>query len=353
MKVRTVGEQAWSRLRRPGTWGAVLLFGLIWDGIRALLGPDRLPWGEAALPFAFALLTLGCGALPWQWTGVDGQRPSFSRGLAQALPWNLLLALPLVLLALPGRGTGLRHGGPGPAFPAWGMPPRLWAILGACVAFGLLAGWILADRDQEARQAERAQKLAQAAQIMALQAQMNPHVLVNALSGMAELAREDGLAAESALVRLAELLRFLLSHTGKAQASLGEERRLLEALLELTQFRLGQRLQVRWAWDERLDAVLVPPLLVQPLVENAVKHGVSPRREGGLVEISLSGSPERLEIQVSNPGSAPVVEGTMGAGLANLRQRLALMDGFRGALDLQAREDRMVATLRLEARVHG
>lgn len=268
----------------------------------------------------------------------------------------------MLIVLLPEHGEHGNRGGRGGAPPLSflpNLPPRLLVLLVACGAFGVLAGWILADRDQEALRAEtqslRAEeqtRLAREAQARALQSQMNPHVLFNALSGLAELARENGVAAEAALVNLAGLLRRLLDHSTKLRVSLDEERGLVEGFLALERFRMGDRLSVRWNWDSRLEDAEVPPLLLQPLVENALKHGIIPCREGGELEIGLSGEIDRVRLWVANTGQALDPAAASGTGLANLRQRLSLMDDFKSRLDLRSEGGRTVAEMILEPN-HG
>lgn len=347
MKIHQVMDSVTTRLRRPSTWGAVLVFGSLWNGLRWLAGPESLSAGEFVLPFAFGILLLGLAAAPWQWTGDEAPVASLPRGLAQALPWNAILLL-LLLALLPehggrgGRGSGRSVG----LFP--NLPPRILILLISCGAFGLLSGWILADRDQEALRADAQARLAREAQTRALQGQMNPHVLFNTLSGLAELAREDGVATEAALVNLAGLLRNLMNHSALTRVSLDDERGLVEGFLALERIRLGARLSVTWDWDARLEDTEVPPLLLQPLVENAIKHGIVPCRDGGELTIGLSGSPERLRLWVSNTGKALEAQESAGTGLTNLRKRLDLLDEFRSHLDLRGEAGRTVAELILE-----
>lgn len=346
MQTKQVVNSIGTRLRRPSLWGVVLLFALLWNLLRWVAGPANLSGGEFLLPFAFGVLLLGLSAAPWQWTGDERPLASLPRGLAQALPWNALL---LVLLAalLPEHGYRGGRGG----LSIWflpNLPPRLLILLVACGAFGMLAGWILADRDQEAARAETQTRLAREAQARALQSQMNPHVLFNTLSGLAELAREDGVATEEALVTLSGLLRRLMQHSALSRVSLDEERGLVEGFLALERFRLGDRLTVTWNWDARLEGVELPPLLLQPLVENALKHGIIPCREGGAMEIGLAGDAQRLRLWVANTGKALAPGVATGTGLANLRQRLSLLDDFKTHLDLRTEGGRTVAELILE-----
>jgi len=228
--------------------------------------------------------------------------------------------------------------------PPWQL--RIWILGLASLVFGVLMGRVLADRDAERLRAEEAERQAREAQTRALQAQMNPHVLFNAISGLAELAREDAASTEAALVKLAELLRRLLEHAGCLAAPLSQERSLVEGLLALEQFRLGDRLKAAWVWDVSLEGLLAPPLLLQPLVENAIKHGIARNRAGGELEIGLSGTPEEVRLWVSNTG-LPFKSGSPeGMGLSNLRQRLALMRGEPGRLDIRTENGRTLAELR-------
>jgi len=338
-----------ARLKRPATWGAVGLFGLLWNGLRLVAGPQNLSPGEALYPFLFGAFVLGLAAAPWQWTGDARPRASALRGLLQALPWT---ALGLALLSVLLLGSGYRGGRGGGQGAGWlgAFPPRMMVILVATGAFGLLAGWILADLDRETLRAEAGDRAAREAQARALQAQMNPHVLYNTLGGLAELARDDGRAAEEAILRLAELLRALLAHASRVTAPLDDERALVEGFLALERLRLGDRLTVAWSWNEQLEGESVPPLLLQPLVENALKHGIGPERDGGRVEISLTGTIRDLRLRVANTGRPLDPKAARGTGLSNLLQRLALMEHWRGTFDLRREGEWTVAEVRLECR---
>jgi len=333
------------RIRRPLIWGAILAFGVLWNLTRWALGSGGLAVdGELLAPFAWGFFFLALAPLPWQWTG-DGRRTaSLPRGLAQAIPFNAVCAAALLLLLGAGgaplpmgpmrMGWGMGHGmgrgmgmmGPGMRGPMDDLVPRRLLILGAAYfCFAMMLGAILAQMERAEHGEDQAMKAAAQARLKALQNQMNPHVLFNAISGVTEMVREDPAGAERALLDLAGLLRYLLDHGGQALQTLGEERILVTRYLALEQLRLGKRLRVEWRWDSGLDDRKLPPLLLQPLVENAIKHGIAPERAGGELRISARSSGADLELEVANTGLPPREGAAESVGLGNLRERLAIL----------------------------
>jgi len=319
MRLTHLMTPSWKRLTQPGPWLLVGVLGALWLGGAALIDGRWPTLREGLSPVLFLVLVLATGPWPWQWTGDDRSRAPLLRGLLQALPWSALLLSPILGgFALGGCGFGCEHTCVG------GLPPRLLVLVGTSLAFSLLGGWLLCERDFEAGRADGQSRLAREAQGRALQSQMHPHVLYNALSGIAEMAREDGPATEEAIVGLAQALRQLTQHAAQLEAPLREERQLIEALLRLEQLRLGDRLRVQWVWDASLEATELPPLLLQPLVENALKHGIGPCREGGDLVIGLQREGEGLHLWVANTGRPLAEAPAERTGLSNLRQRLAL-----------------------------
>jgi len=358
MRASAVLQASWQRMRRPRTWGAALLFGVVWNLSRALMGLPDPGLFELFLPSLWVALFLVLAPLPWQWTGTEAPIAGALRGSIQALPWMAGLTLGVLLLLgpaggpPPGRGMGrMDRGGPHHE-EARRIPihPRLWIFGVAHLSFGLLLGWILADRERAEFQEAAARRAAKEAQARVLQGQMNPHVLFNAISGLTELVREDPAAAEAALVNLSDLLRALLDHGSRLRAPLGDERRLVAHHLALERLRLGHRLRETWDWPEALDALEIPPLMVQPLVENALKHGVSLAVGGGALDVKVTREGAQLCVRVANTGPAPEgVEG-QGLGLQNLRERLSLLGAPMDALRLQREGAWTVAELRLEVK---
>ena len=162
------------------------------------------------------------------------------------------------------------------------------------------------------------------ARLQALQARIRPHFLFNSLNAVLSLVRSDPRRAESALENLAELFRNLMADN-RALTSLGEEIALTRSYLELEQLRLGERLHVDWQVQPSAETAAVPPLMLQPLVENAIYHGVEPGMAAGSISISARAEGEQLHIVITNPFH-PEHQHRQGTrmALANIAERLRL-----------------------------
>ncbi len=171
----------------------------------------------------------------------------------------------------------------------------------------------------------------------ALQARIRPHFLFNSMNMIASLLRSDPAVAERAVLDLSDLFRAALG-AGEGNSTLAEEVQLAEQYLAIEQLRLGPRLQVVWRKVEPLPWKLpMPRLVLQPLLENAVLHGISPLTEGGRVEIDLTAGKDSLLLRVRNPALAPGQPGAQpapGAGHAqrNIGHRLAYAFGPRARM---------------------
>ena len=184
------------------------------------------------------------------------------------------------------------------------------------------------------------------AELRALKSQVNPHFLFNSLNSLRALIDEDAPRAREAVTRLANMLRYSLQSGQQETVPFEEEIRIVEDYLALEQIRHEHRLRVRWdiAENVRAGVLPVPPMLLQTLVENAVKYGISSRREGGELLISARCDGAALNIRVTNPGdlSTPVslaaarAGSSTGVGLRNASERLKLLFGDRAALTLLA-----------------
>ncbi|MDP2015019.1 MAG: sensor histidine kinase [Hydrogenophaga sp.] len=167
------------------------------------------------------------------------------------------------------------------------------------------------------------------AQLAELQARIRPHFLFNTLNTAIALVREEPAKAENLLEDLSELFRHALADTQEA-VPLRQELELAEHYLAIEQLRFGERLKVEWSIDETASKAMLPPLILQPLVENAVKHGVEPSPDGAMVRISTQRRGNVVVIKVTN--TVPAGSGRRGHGLAlnNVRQRLTLLHDVQG-----------------------
>ena len=171
------------------------------------------------------------------------------------------------------------------------------------------------------------------ARLQALQARIRPHFLFNTLNAVLSLIRKDPRRAEGAIEDLAELYRMVMADA-KNLTTLALELDLTRQYLNLEQLRLGARLVVAWSTDEAPRDALVPPLLLQPLVENAVYHGIEPGAGPGTIEIAIRREREKVHLKLTNPYH-PEYQHRQGnrIALANIRERLALH------FDVEARMD--------------
>jgi two-component system sensor histidine kinase AlgZ len=163
------------------------------------------------------------------------------------------------------------------------------------------------------------------ARLQALQARIRPHFLFNSLNTVLGLMRADPRRAESTLENLADLFRVFMRDT-RALVPLDEEVVTCQQYLAIEQLRLGDRLRVKWDTDQMQGDALLPALLLQPLVENAVHHGIEPRSEPGEITIIVSRPGERVRVEILNPAEEqqPVRPGNQMA-LSNIRERLLLL----------------------------
>ncbi|MBC6996743.1 histidine kinase [Neolewinella lacunae] len=201
--------------------------------------------------------------------------------------------------------------------------------------------WLLAfhlyhfARHSAATEAEAARQaqLATEARLAKLNAELNPHFLFNALTGIKALTREDPARSRAAIDRLAELLRYALRQSDQPTVPLAEEIATVESYLALEKMRLEDRLQVNWALPPSLDPFRLPPMALHTLVENAVKHGITHLPDGGTISILLHDKRSTWSLEVQNDGRFQVLQ-HQGTGLRNLRQRLTLHYGESASLEI-------------------
>ena len=192
----------------------------------------------------------------------------------------------------------------------------------------------------------RSVELRAAARVHALQARIRPHFLFNSMNTIAALTRSNPPRAEAAVQDLADLFRATLSDK-RDVITLAEELEVARTYQRMEMLRLGGRLQVDWKIDSLPMSAQVPGLMIQPLLENAIYHGIEPRAEGGTVTISGEVSGDLVTIVVRNPlDPVPGLREGNRLALANLRERLSLMYGERALMKSGRFDAEYIVTLR-------
>ena len=255
-----------------------------------------------ALPATLAWLLIACVAKHW---------------IARAQP-GLQYLVAVALGALVGLyGCGLMW------FSGL-LEPAPWlasAFGGAFLSAGLVAGLVMRARARTPANT--------AARLTELQSRIRPHFLFNTLNSAIALVRAEPAKAEALLEDLSDLFRHALIDQGES-VTLADEIALAQRYIAIEQVRFGERLRVQWSLDSAANGAMLPPLLLQPLVENAVRHGVEPSESGADVKISTQCRGSVVVIKVTN--TVPAGQGTEGHGLAllNVRERLSLLHDVQG-----------------------
>ena len=212
--------------------------------------------------------------------------------------------------------------------------PTFWGLVAVAHAIRFYER----EKVRELREAELQARLIQA-RLQALQLQLNPHFLFNTLNSIASLVHENPTTAEKMIEALSDLLRLTLNSTDRQRVTVREELHFLEQYLLIERIRFGERLRVETQIDEAVLDDLVPALILQPLVENAVKHGVEAQIAPGLVRIAAQPDGSWLRLEVSDNGpvfkNAAVGKIEERVGLTNTRARLQEMFGSQATLELQ------------------
>jgi hypothetical protein len=305
----------WSPVLALVAYAARDTSGVSWPRATALLGP-------AMAIFAFACLS------SWYVCRVRPLR--FSEWTAILVTWTCASLASGGLLAglawLTANLTETRQ----PNVPLLTGIGTLLYLLSAGISYAAIAAE--ASHQAEGREAE-ARNLARDAQLYALRMQINPHFLFNSLNSIAALATSDGGRARQMCIRLSDFLRTSLALGERETIPLPEELALARRYLDVEQVRFGARLQVSEEIGPDCAECGIPALLLQPLVENAVKHGVAGMLDGGTVRLAVSREGDDVVIEVENAFDAdgePAAR--LGIGLAHVRRRLEVRYGERARL---------------------
>jgi signal transduction histidine kinase len=216
------------------------------------------------------------------------------------------------------------------------VPLVIGVVVTAFFLYYSHAASVKEELERERRRAAEALQAETQARLALLQAQIEPHFLFNTLANIHSLIKEDPEAASLVLEQLNAYLRTSLRRTREHTSTVGEELELVEALLGIAGVRLGERLEYTITCRPEQRAAPLPPLLLQPLVENAVRHGIEPAVNGGRIDVQVSRRNGDLEMVVTDTGVGFDVNAPGGVGLANERARLESLYGPAGRLEFYA-----------------
>lgn len=338
------------------------VFGIVWTS-QLVLGGNNISWATALgmeAPFWFSwgvvamLIFRGCR---WLHDHVHERRIyawALSAGAVGAV-----VAFPLFFQTLLfggrwlGRALDLTTKTPDPFWPA--LRGTMVGLLGfsvilyAATVFAWHAITYYGDlKERKLRSTELEARLHQA-QLEALRSQVHPHFLFNTLHAIAELIHENPPLAEQLILRLADLLREVLKTPVRQEVPLEDEIAFIKSYLEIEQMRLADRLTVEWDVASDTRAAVVPSLVLQPLVENAIRHGIAAFARPGRLAIHARRDGAWLDLQVrdSGPGLVPDPVGQReGIGLSNTQSRLRRLYGDRHAFQL-VNDNGLVVRLRI------
>lgn len=279
--------------------------------VQAVVAVAALFGANAPLQWLSRMALITAGALP----------ATLAWLLASCALKRLLARLPPYAQQLSALFLGALAGGYGCAMLVFmGMlEPAPWWASGASGA--LLAGIltsVLVLRGKARTPATATARLSE------LQARIRPHFLFNTLNSAIALVRAEPRKAENLLEDLSDLFRHALMEQSES-VSLAQEVELAQRYLAIEQVRFAERIRVQWAIDEQANPARLPPLLLQPLVENAVHHGVEPSPDGAEIKISTERRGSRVVIKVSNTVPCPRISSGNGLALKNVRERLNLL----------------------------
>jgi len=308
-----------------------LLLGVGLGGAVATLGGE--PWPRAMLFAVPVTLLFSVGA------GFSAYYMCKANPLSERTPGSILVSLATAAVLAGFLWVGLMWlwNGAAAGIGAEGIAvrPQLTALLfslgmlmyGLLVALNYLMGEFMRARQAEQRELQ-SKLLARDAELRMLRTQIDPHFLFNSLNSISALTSIDARRARDMTQRLSDFFRQSLGLESQGKITLAQEVRLVEHFLAIEKVRFGARLGVQQEVDETALECLLPPMILQPLVENAVKHGIGGLPEGGTVHIRAIRSGSRLEIAVENDTDpdTPPRKGS-GVGLVNVRERLAAAYG--------------------------
>jgi two-component system sensor histidine kinase AlgZ len=227
------------------------------------------------------------------------------------------------------------------------FPSEHWSFLLPNLLIAGIVGSLALRYFYVANQWKRSVELEARARVKALQARIRPHFLFNSMNTIAALTRSDPSRAEEAIEDLSDLFRVSLSEA-RAQITMREELEVARIYQRIEQLRLGDRLRVNWRVGQLPASAIVPSLLLQPLLENAIGHGIEPLADGGTVEVTGGIDGDMLYLEVANPRAAAPGKSRTGHRMAmeNIRQRLDLVFPGQSSVEIEETADHYRVRLR-------
>ena len=332
-------------------WGSFLVLRLFVTASYCTKAPGTSALDACLLETASHLLGAAWSHLTWLWVN---QRRLVDHGFRRVMIEGLIVAnlgtIPLVLATwVP---TTLVYADELTRFGPW---VGLSVVIGqntliTTLWFCSFAALLFFDRTRRLEvEHAQARTAAREAQLHALRGQINPHFLFNSFNSLRALIALDPSRATDSLTQLSALLRYSLTSAERMFVPLAEELQIVHRYLELEKLRLGDRLAITAELPADLEGVLVPPMLLQGLIENAVKFGPAARKAGGCLAYRIERAEARLLVRITNPGRlVPAASDSTAIGLRNLRDRLRLLYGAAATFSLREEPgERVVAELSL------
>lgn len=182
-------------------------------------------------------------------------------------------------------------------------------------------------------------------QLNTLKGQINPHFMFNSLNNIRGLMLEDVEKSREMLTRLSDMLRYSLTKNDTDSIALEEELEMVDNYVAISKIQLEERLHFVKEIDENVLSCDIPPMIIQLLIENAIKHGISPLKKGGTVKLKVHRVREGLSIEVSNTGKLVITEGSTRVGLENIKKRLMLLYGVSASFSLEEANNEVTARI--------
>jgi two-component sensor histidine kinase len=358
--LRLQDERDAEDIRYPGLGRVFLIWNVIGilTSARWLLGIGLPGYGRDPL-----LVTLACVAMYYPWIllsplvfRMERSFPLGVSGWPKHLAWLIAISVPLCLLASPMMVAGfiapLQLAGSRP----WPVRGGFWfshfSVSEICFWSSVAGGYVIRTVFQLHQQERRASRLAleksqleaslNQAQLEALRARLNPHFLFNSLQNISVLTKQDPQTASRMLTVLGDLLRAVLRSDSQPEISLSEEIDLTRSYVALEQMRFGDRLRVTFDIAGGVQQAMVPSFLMQPLLENAIIHGLRGVRKTGIIAVRAAEEEQGLAITVTDNGNGPPTEASemkIGVGLGSTCERLARMYSDRHGFSIRRLEE--------------